>query len=191
MYPRKIKLVSNLAPNCGSDLLLPKLPDSVYQSEVQQPWGSIFAGAFYVNNVLVLGAGSWPVTSTRSFPSQPHGHFHILFILLFMWGRALQMPVHFSSENPCSVSLSICVIRQDSAEVPPSCALGKAISRFNQNLISFMENPLKTTLLYSRNQRSGCPRSLIQAFSKTTGLCETTFSPSLVSPPPPHWLSSP
>ena len=66
-----------------SDLLC-KLPDSVYQSEVQQPWGSIFAGAFYVNNVLVLGAGSWPVTSTRSFPSQPHGHSHVLFILLFM-----------------------------------------------------------------------------------------------------------
>ena len=84
MHPIKIKLVLNLALNCGSDLLLPKLPDSVYQSEVQQPWGSIFAGAFYVNNVLVLGAGSWPVTSTRSFPSQPHGHFHILFILLFM-----------------------------------------------------------------------------------------------------------
>ena len=79
-----IKLASSLPQNCGSDLLLPKLPDSVYQSEVQQPWGSIFAGAFYVNNVLVLGAGSWPVTSTRCFPSQPHGHFHILFILLFM-----------------------------------------------------------------------------------------------------------
>ena len=156
MYPRKIKLVSNLAPNCGSDLLLPKLPDSVYQSEVQQPRGSIFAGAFYVNNVLVLGAGSWPVTSTRSFPSQPHGHFHILFILLFMWVRTLQMSVHFSSENTCSVFLPTCVIRQDSAEVPPSCALGKAISRFNQNLISFMENPLKTTLIYSRYQSSGC-----------------------------------
>ena len=84
MHLIKINFVSNLAPNCGSDLLLPKLPDSVYQSEVQQPWGSIFAGAFYVNNVLVLGAGSWPIISTRSFLSQPHGHFHILVSLLFM-----------------------------------------------------------------------------------------------------------
>ena len=147
MHPIKIKLVLNLALNCGSELLLPKLPDSVYQTEVPQPWGSFFVGSFYVNNVRVLGAGSWPIISTRSFPSQPHGHFHILVSLLFMWVRALQMSVHFSSENPCSVSLSICVIRQDSAEVPPSCALGKAISRFNQNLISFMENPLKATLI--------------------------------------------
>jgi hypothetical protein len=41
-------------------------------------------------------------------------------------------------------------------------------------MISFMENPLKTTLLYSRNQRSGYVRSLILAFSKTAGLYETT-----------------
>jgi hypothetical protein len=57
------------------------------------------------------------------------------------------MSVHFSSENTCSVSLSTCVIRQDSAEVPPSYTFSKAIFRFNENLNSLMENRLKTTLL--------------------------------------------
>lgn len=156
MHPRKIKLVSNLAPNCDSDLLR-KLPDSVYQTEVQQPWGSIFAGAFYVNNVLVLGAGSWPVTSTKSFPSQPHGHFHILFILLFMWGRALQMPVHFSSENPCSVSLSICVIRKTvlrSLHLVPSVRPFSGLTRIWS---PSWRIHWKLPWFNSRNQRSACP----------------------------------